>query len=700
MRQRTGVTTLSFIGGLLVLLMITGVACDDSGAKTTGEPTALSPGLTGTATPEPPVTEEPTPSPTPVPRYPILEAAIATMRNIDSFHFVESSKWSVAIVASDRPNAEAIEATGDYQSPDKLRKRAVIHYVHPSTTSHVQAISIGDTRYVTNPDTGEWERSRESVWGEDELFSNPIDFFESVASELGPNAYRGISTLGGVKVHRFVYTTPDLGRTSTIQSLNVVIVVGVDDSLVREVRSRSSWSQRPCPPDQACPAIEIVPGSADHSVEFSYPDGAVTIQAPQIHIGSPTPPTVPTVSEELRSAKERAAPAATDAELAELVLGNSAFALDLYQNLRDKNGNLFYSPYSISLALAMTYAGAREETERQMADTLRFLLVQEDLHPAFNALDLELASRGEGAEGKDDEGFRLNVVNTLWGQGGCSFLPEFLDVLGESYGAGVRPLNFLGAPEASRTTINDWVSEQTEGRIKDLIPKGGISLSTVMVLTNAIYFNAAWLHPFEPENTRDGRFHLIDGSTVNVPMMRQTETFGYASGEGYQALELPYDGGELSMVILLPDRGSFSEFEGALDAGVVNGATSGMSFRPVSLTMPKFEFESSFSLAETLKTMGMPDAFNRSKANLSGMGISGCPGGGGNSFISDVVHKAFVLVEEEGTEAAAATGVVVTVESMPPPPIKVSVDRPFIFLIRDRGTDAVLFVGRVLDPRD
>ena len=227
MRQRTGVTTLSFIGGLLVLLMITGVACDDSGAKTTGEPTALSPGLTGTATPEPPVTEEPTPSPTPVPRYPILEAAIATMRNIDSFHFVESSKWSVAIVASDRPNAEAIEATGDYQSPDKLRKRAVIHYVHPSTTSHVQAISIGDTRYVTNPDTGEWERSRESVWGEDELFSNPIDFFESVASELGPNAYRGISTLGGVKVHRFVYTAPDLGRTSTIQSLNVVIVVGV-----------------------------------------------------------------------------------------------------------------------------------------------------------------------------------------------------------------------------------------------------------------------------------------------------------------------------------------------------------------------------------------------------------------------------------------------------------------------------------------
>ena len=348
----------------------------------------------------------------------------------------------------------------------------------------------------------------------------------------------------------------------------------------------------------------------------------------------------------------------------------------------------------------MLYAGARGETERQMADTLRFLLVQKDLHPAFNALDLKLASRGGGAEGKDDEGFRLNIVNALWGQGGCSLLPEFLDVLGESYGAGVRPLNFVEAPEESRTTINDWVSEQTEDRIKDLIPEGMIRPSTVMVLTNAIYFNAAWRRPFEPEDTRDAQFHLINGNTVNVPMMRQTETFGYASGEwGYQALELLYDGGELSMVILMPDRGSFSGFEESLDADVVNGATSRMSFRPVSLTMPKFEFESSLSLADTLRSMGMPDAFHRSKANLSGMGMR-CPGGGGRPFISDVVHKAFVLVEEEGTEAAAATGVVVVRESIPPPPIEVSVDRPFIFLIWDRKTDAILFVGRVLDPRE
>ena len=269
----------------------------------------------------------------------------------------------------------------------------------------------------------------------------------------------------------------------------------------------------------------------------------------------------------------------------------------------------------------MTYAGARGETERQMAETLRFLLAQENLHPAFNALDLELASRGEGAEGQDDDGFRLNVVNAVWGRSGCSYLPDFLEVLGENYGAGVRPLDFLGAPEASRTTINDWVSEQTEERIKDLIPEDAINRSTVMVLTNAIYFNAAWLHRFDPQDTRDGQFHLTDGNTVNVPMMRQTERFEYASGEGYQALDLPYAGHELSMVILLPDRGSFSKFETSLDAEVVNGATNRMNFRPVSLTMPKFEFDSSFSLADTLEAMGMPDAFDPTRADFSGMGI-------------------------------------------------------------------------------
>ena len=698
MRLRLAVESLAIARGLLVLLVMTGVACDDTDRRTTGELAAPSPGLAGTATSQSPVTGERMPSPTPAPkRYPILEAAAVAMRNVDSFRFVQSSKRTVSIQIAYWPDAEAIEATGHYQSPDRLRKRAVIDYVDSPTTNHAQAISIGDMRYITNSDTGEWEQSTESEWGEYYLFSNPIDFFEAVVSTFGHSRYQGISTFGGVKVHRFVYRTSDPGS-----DYYAVIVVGVDDSLVREVRTSSSWRQPPCPPDpQPCPAVQITPGSEDHSVKFSYPDEAVTIRAPQIHIGNPTSPTVPPASEELRSAKERAALGATDVELTDLVRGNSVFALDLYQNLRGEDGNLFLSPYSISLALAMIYAGARGETERQMANTLRFLLAQEDLDPAFNALDLKLASRSEGAEGKDDEGFRLKIANALWAQGGCSFLPEFLDVLSESYGVGVRPLNFLGAPQESRNTIYDWIGEQTEDRTITVIRTGGTNPSTVMALINAIHFNAAWLHPFRPEDTRDGQFHLIDGSTVDVPMMRQTETVGYVRGEPeYQALELLYDGGELSMVILLPDSASFNVFEESLDAEVVNGTTSRMEFRPVSLTMPKFEFGSSFGMADTLRSMGMPDAFNRSKANLSGMGLSGCPGSGGNSFRSDVVHNAFVLVKEEGMGAAAATSVAVRAESIPPPPIEVSVDRPFVFFIRDRETGAILFVGRVLHPRE
>ena len=393
-----------------------------------------------------------------------------------------------------------------------------------------------------------------------------------------------------------------------------------------------------------------------------------------------------------RSEKQRVtSPDAAEADLAELVAGNSAFAFDLYQALREGNDNLFYSPYSISLALAMTYAGARGETERQMADTLHFTLPQGRLHPAFNGLDIELARRGEGAEGKDGEGFRLNIVNAIWGQEDYKFLPEFLDVLAENYGAGLRILDFMNAPEESRVTINDWVSDQTEGRIEDLIPQGVIDALTRLVLTNAIYFNAAWSEPFEPDLTGDGTFYLLDGREVTVPMMRQTESFGYAEGEGYQAVELPYDGRELSMVILLPVAGQFEPFEGSLDAERVDAIVKDLAHRRVALTMPKFEFEAGFSLREALAAMGMPDAFTGA-ADFSGMT------GSRDLFIADVIHKAFVTVDEAGTEAAAATAVVMVELAMPEEPVEVTVDRPFIFLIRDIETGAILFVGRVVNP--
>ena len=387
------------------------------------------------------------------------------------------------------------------------------------------------------------------------------------------------------------------------------------------------------------------------------------------------------------------APDVTEAGVAELVVGSSAFAFDLYQQaVRGENGNLFYSPYSISMALAMTYAGARGETEQQMADTLHFTLPQDRLHPAFNALDLELASRAEGTEGQDEEGFRLNIVNSIWGQSDYSFLSEFLDVLAKNYGAALRLLDFENAPEESRQVINEWVSDQTEGRIEDLIPQGVINELTRLVLANAIYFNAAWSHPFEGEQTRDGTFHLLDGSQVTVPMMKQTELFGYSEGEGYQAIELPYVGEKLSMVILLPAAGLFGEFEKSLDAERVDAIVEDLAQKNVALTMPKFEFDSSFQLADTLAGMGMPHAFSPEAANFSGMD------GTRHLFIQDVVHKSFISVDEAGTEAAAATGVVVGITSAPSSPVEVTVDRPFVFLIRDLETKAILFVGRAVNP--
>jgi serpin B len=393
-----------------------------------------------------------------------------------------------------------------------------------------------------------------------------------------------------------------------------------------------------------------------------------------------------------RSAKQRVtSPDVAAPDLDDLVSGNSAFAFDLYRVLKEGHDNLFYSPHSISLALAMTYAGARGETERQMADTLHFTLPQDRLHPAFNRLDLELAQRGEGAENKDGEGFRLHIVNAIWGQEGYGFLSEFLDVLAENYGAGLRVLDFAGAPEESRVTINEWVSDQTENRIEDLIPPDAIDPLTRLVLTNAIYFNAAWAEPFEPDRTEDGPFHLLDGGEVTVPMMRQTTSFGYAEDEGVQAVELPYDGGELSMVILLPDAGEFDAFENTLDAGQVDGIVGDLAHRQVALTMPKFEFESGFSLVDALKALGMPDAFTGA-ADFSGMT------GDRELFIGEVVHKAFVSVDEAGTEAAAATAVMMPLAAMPEEPVEMTVDRPFIFVIRDIETGTALFVGRVVDP--
>lgn len=396
--------------------------------------------------------------------------------------------------------------------------------------------------------------------------------------------------------------------------------------------------------------------------------------------------------EVLQSDKPRdTSPNVNEADLAALVEGNNAFAFDLYQALSQKDTNLFYSPYSISEALAMTYAGARGETEKEMAEALSFTLPQARLHTAFNSLDLQLKQRGEGAKGKDGEGFRLNVVNAIWGQKDYKFLDGFLDVLAQNYGAGLRILDFIKETEQSRQAINKWVSDQTEERIKDLVPEGAISEITRLVLTNAIYFNAAWLYPFEEEMTTDGVFHLLNGNSVTVPMMKQTESFRYTAGDDYQAVELPYDGRELSMVILLPKEGRFNAFEEKLDAEFVKSIVDKLGGGQVALTMPKFEYDCSFGLKDALKTLGMEAAFTDG-ADFSGMN------GRRDLFIQDVLHKAFVSVDEAGTEAAAATAVIVGVTGLPAEPVTVTIDKPFIFFIRDIQTGSTVFVGRVLNP--
>ena len=443
-------------------------------------------------------------------------------------------------------------------------------------------------------------------------------------------------------------------------------------------------------------ALLLFAGLAGCGEEIPAAVSSATQAPTAANLTTPVRPS-PTAVNKLRSDKDRSVSSVGSADLGELVRGNNAFALDLYRVLSDGEGNLFYSPFSISQALAMTSAGARGETLRQMEATLHHRLPQSGLHPAFNALDRTLASRGQEPGGTaNDAGeasqyFRLNIANAIWGQHGYQFLPDFLDVLAENYGAGMMAVDFVGAPDESRVRINDWVAEETAGKVEDLLPPGTIERSTRLVLTNAIYFNASWLWPFDRRDTTMRPFHLAQGGTVRVPMMTETNGYGYARGDGYRAIDVPYSWGEMSMTILLPDEGTLGAFEGSLDLDLLYRIMDGIETDYVTLTMPLFEFESEFSLRDTLAGMGMPDAFGGG-ADFAGMT------GSRDLWISEVVHKAFVSVDEEGTEAAAATAVNMLLGGFGEDPIAVTIDRPFIFLIRDTGTGTVLFLGRVSNP--
>lgn len=414
------------------------------------------------------------------------------------------------------------------------------------------------------------------------------------------------------------------------------------------------------------------------------------------------------------------------AELKQLVEGNNAFTCDIYKQVAGEPGNKFLSPFSISTALGMTWAGARNETAAQMALVLRFPLEQEELHAAFGELQGLLGTGAApgmtdalgggrrqqqtpppapaepplGPDGQPQKpkelGVRLDVANALWAEKTWTFLPSYVDLVTSSYSAGIQNLDFKQDPDGSRDTINNWVAERTQQMIKDLLKK--LEPTTRLVLTNAIYFKGKWGAPFEKAATDEqAKFTLADGTKVDAPLMFQESRVRYKEDTMFQAVELPYgDLDRASMLIILPrDTNGLASIENKLSAQFVSDLRAGMQSRKVRVHLPRFEMESEFQLGKTLVGMGMTHAFDGDLADFSGMT------GKKDLVISQVIHKAKVIVNEEGTEAAAATAVIVveTTSVNPNPTPTFRADRPFLFLIQDHRTGSILFLGRVADPR-
>lgn len=335
-------------------------------------------------------------------------------------------------------------------------------------------------------------------------------------------------------------------------------------------------------------------------------------------------------------------------------------------------------------------AGARGNTETQMAQALHFSLSQERLHPGYAVL-----MHGLQAE-QAQSGLELSIANVLWGQSGYEFHKEFIDVTRDYYDAGFKEVDFVKDTEQARVTINGWVEEKTRDKIKELIKPGILTDLTRLVLTNAIYFKGKWMSRFEKERTLPGPFFLMNGEKAEVAMMNQTRELNYSEDETAQILEMPYEGNQLSMVILLPkEKKGVKDLESLLGAETFKNWVSALHKQDVIVSLPKFKMTSEFLLSEALKSLGMTDAFDAS-ADFSGMTPD--PTG---LYISEVIHKAFVDVSEEGTEAAAATAVVMMrlTAVLPDPKPVFRADHPFIFVIRDKSSDSILFIGRVMDPR-
>ena len=379
-----------------------------------------------------------------------------------------------------------------------------------------------------------------------------------------------------------------------------------------------------------------------------------------------------------------------DDTLKTVLKGNSDFGFNLYQQLKGKESNIFFSPYSISTALAMTYAGARGQTEKEMAQVLQFSLERKSLHPSFSRLQ-------SGLNAIQKRGFvNLSIANSLWAQEGYKFLDSFFDINKKYYGAGLNFVDFANQTEAARKTINAWVEDKTQQKIKELLKKDPpvITRDTTLVLCNAIYFKGDWLSQFDKKGTVDDDFHISPVKTIKVPMMSQKSKFSFKDFGAFSAVELPYEGDDLAMIILLPHTiDGMEELELKLtNANVMKWLNdiSNTKKQEIVVRMPKFKTTCEFELKDVLSEMGMPNAFSSLSADFSGMT------GRKDLYINKVIHKAFVDVNEEGTEAAAATAVIM--ERKGGKVLMFKADHPFLFLIRDNKNGNILFIGRIVDP--
>ena len=384
-------------------------------------------------------------------------------------------------------------------------------------------------------------------------------------------------------------------------------------------------------------------------------------------------------------------PQASDADLAAIVAGTTDFALKVFP-LIDPSGssNLVFSPYSITQAFALAAPGARSTTLSGIEQAMSFL-PQDRLNPALNKLDLLITSEAIGAvTANGDQLPILKNANAIWGQKGFTLLPTYLDTLAVNYGAGVHVVDFANATEDARGTINSWVEAQTNNRIQDLIPQGGVSTDTRVVLTNAVWFKATWASQFSAESTTNRTFFNQNGSTSSIPFMRHEFMTSYAQADGGQAVDISYVGDKFSMLVVMPDPGTFDAFLSSLTPTVLGDITSHLAGQEVDLSLPKFSFTKDVGMDTILHSLGMIDAFNPAVADFSGID------GDRDLYISAVFHKAFIAVDEHGTEAAAATAISIASTSVPPPPLVVTIDHPFIFFIREKQTGLILFMGKVV----